>query len=156
MPDTTRTARTARAKQRSITDKPAVERRATASGEILLSPAGRRLLGGVSDKGDILATASIAGLGAMKRTSELIPHCHLVPLTESRVEVVATPRGARATARAATVWATGVEMEALVGVTTALLTVWDMVKRAEKDAEGQYPVTRLVGIRVVEKRKRAG
>lgn len=92
-------------------------------------------------------------MSAMKRTSELIPHCHIVPLTTSRVDLVLTTEGVRVHAEAEARWSTGVEMEALVGATVALLTVWDMVKYLEKDANGQYPSTALGPVRVVRKVK---
>jgi len=105
------------------------------------------------EKGDPLATGEIAGLLAMKRTSELIPHCHAVALTSSAVELALSPRGIRVRATAETVDRTGVEMEALVGATVALLTVWDMVKYLEKDARGLYPATSLGPVRVLTKAK---
>ncbi|EQD57278.1 molybdenum cofactor biosynthesis protein C [mine drainage metagenome] len=89
----------------------------------------------------------------MKRTSDLIPHCHAVPLTSSAVELRVSRRGVRVRAEAQTFDRTGVEMEALVGATVALLTVWDMVKYLEKDARGLYPRTALGPVRVAEKRK---
>ena len=95
----------------------------------------------------------LAGMSAMKRTAELIPHCHIVPLTSSRVDLELTPKGVRVRAVAEARWSTGVEMEALVGATVALLTVWDMVKYLEKDASGQYPGTAMGPVRVVRKIK---
>jgi cyclic pyranopterin phosphate synthase len=90
---------------------------------------------------------------AMKRTPELIPYCHSVGLTASRVEITVSERGVRVLADASTVGPTGVEMEALVGATIALLTVWDMVKYLEKDGRGLYPNTSLGPVRVTVKRK---
>ncbi len=97
--------------------------------------------------------AEIAGLAAMKRTSELLPHCHTIPLTGSSVLVRSSRSGVIAEAVAEAVWRTGVEMEALVGATVALLTVWDMVKYLEKNERGQYPHTVLGPIRVLTKVK---
>ena len=105
------------------------------------------------EKGDPARTAELAGLLAMKRTAELIPHCHAVPLTGSSVDVTVTAWGVRARAEAETVDRTGVEMEALLGATVALLTVWDMVKYLEKDGRGLYPATALGPVRVVAKQK---
>ena len=105
------------------------------------------------EKGDPLAAGELAGLLAMKRTSELIPHCHAVPLTSSSVELQLSRQGVRVRAESATVDRTGVEMEALVGATVALLTVWDMVKYLEKDARGLYPATSIGPVRVVAKAK---
>jgi cyclic pyranopterin monophosphate synthase len=145
------------ARQRDVAAKPRVHRRAVAEGEIALRAGTRRAIAkGSVEKGDPISAAELAGLLAMKRTSELIPHCHLVPLTASRVEVRASRRGVRVRAEAETVDRTGVEMEALVAATVALLTVWDMVKYLEKDARGLYPATSLGPVRVVTKEKRAG
>ena len=142
--------------QRRVHDKPIVFRRAVAEGELRLRPATvRAIRAGRVDKGDPRPVAEVAGLAALKRTSELIPHCHSVPLTGSRVEATLARKGVRVRAEAEALWRTGVEMEALLAVTVALLTVWDMVKYLEKDAEGQYPTTRLGPVRVVLKRKGA-
>ena len=91
----------------------------------------------------------------MKKTSELIPHCHIVPLTGSRVELSALGDRVIAEVEAETVGRTGVEMEALVGATVALLTVWDMVKYLEKDPDGRYPIARLGPVTVEAKEKRS-
>jgi cyclic pyranopterin phosphate synthase len=138
--------------QRPIGAKPSIPRRAVAEGWIRLLPRTmREIRQGRIEKGDPLAAGSLAGLAALKRTSELLPHCHLVPLTFSRVDLRLSQGGVRGICLAETLWSTGVEMEALVGVTVALLTVWDMVKYLEKDAGGQYPATRLEGVRVTQK-----
>jgi cyclic pyranopterin monophosphate synthase len=144
------------ARQRDVGAKPRVARRAVAVGELSLAPATRRAVrAGRVAKGDPVAAGELAGLLAMKRTSDLIPHCHLVALTSSRVEIRPSARGVRVRAEAATVDRTGVEMEALVGATIALLTVWDMVKYLEKDDRGLYPRTALGPVRVLAKRKGA-
>lgn len=143
------------AQQRRVHDKPLVHRRAVAVGEISLNgPTRRALRAGTIEKGDPIAAGELAGLLALKRTHELIPHCHPIPITGSSVELRPSRSGVRVRATVEAVWRTGVEMEALVGATVALLTVWDMVKYLEKDGGGGYPTTRLHGIRVVEKRKR--
>lgn len=135
--------------------KPLVFRRATATGELALSARGRGAIRRrATEKGDPIATAEVAGLAALKRTAELLPHCHPVPLTGAKVEVRASKAGVRAEVEVEAIYRTGVEMEALVGVSVALLTVWDMVKYLEKDGEGQYPSTRLGPIRVLHKEKR--
>jgi cyclic pyranopterin phosphate synthase len=142
------------ARQKDVGGKPAVARRAVAVGELRLSAPTRRAIRSRSvEKGDPLGTAELAGLLAMKRTPELIPHCHVVPLAASRVELAVSPRGVRVTAEASSVGPTGVEMEALVGATVALLTVWDMVKYLEKDGRGLYPRTSLGPVRVTVKQK---
>jgi len=131
-----------------------VPRRAVAVGELRTRPATRTAIRGHRvEKGDPLPTGELAGLLAMKRTAELIPHCHAVPLTASSVTLGLTRRGVRVRAVAETVDRTGVEMEALVGASVALLTVWDMVKYLEKDARGLYPATSLGPVRVVTKTK---
>jgi cyclic pyranopterin monophosphate synthase len=98
-------------------------------------------------KGDVMAAARIAGIMAAKRTAELIPLCHPVPLTDAGIEIEidhALP-GLRVTAWASTRGRTGVEMEALTAVTVALLTVYDMAKAMERGME-------ISGVRLVEKR----
>jgi cyclic pyranopterin phosphate synthase len=143
------------AQQRRVHAKPIVHRVARARGDLRLkAETVRAIRAGRVEKGDPIGTGELAGLLAMKRTSELIPHCHAVPLTGSRVEIAVTPRGVRADAEAETLGRTGVEMEALVGASVALLTVWDMVKYLEKDGRGAYPTTRLGPVRVVAKEKR--
>ncbi|MCI4372726.1 MAG: cyclic pyranopterin monophosphate synthase MoaC [Thermoplasmata archaeon] len=140
--------------QKDVGGKPAVARRAIATGVLSLSPGTRRALRNHSvEKGDPIAAGELAGLLAMKRTPDLIPHCHTIALTGSRVEIVPSGRGVRVTAEASTVGPTGVEMEALVGATVALLTVWDMVKYLEKDGRGLYPRTSLGPVRVTLKQK---
>ncbi len=144
------------ARQKDVGGKPRVHRRAIAEGALAVSPATRRAIRGRRvEKGDPIAAGELAGLLAMKRTPELIPHCHAVALTASRVDLTLTARGIRVRAQAEAVDRTGVEMEALVGASIALLTVWDMVKYLEKDDRGLYPRTSLGPIRVVAKRKEA-
>jgi cyclic pyranopterin phosphate synthase len=144
------------ARQRDVGAKPRVHRHAVVVGELAVSAATRRAVrAGRVEKGDPIAAGELAGLMAMKRTPELIPHCHSVPLTASRIELIVSARGVRVRAEAETVDRTGVEMEALVGATIALLTVWDMVKYLEKDDRGLYPQTSLGPIRVMTKRKDA-
>ena len=142
------------AQQRSLVGKGTSYRVAEVLGSVDLSPRGRRAIRqGKVEKGDPLTAAPLAGLAAMKRTAELIPYCHIVPLLHSQVDAVLTGRGVTVTARAEAEWSTGVEMEALVGATVALLTVWDMVKYLEKDGRGLYPNARIDGVRVVAKVK---
>jgi len=142
------------ARQRDVGGKPSVHRRAVAVGELRTRPSTRSAIRARRvEKGDPLSAGEIAGLLAMKRTSELIPHCHSVPLTASSVDLVVSRRGVRVRVEAETVDRTGVEMEALVGASVALLTVWDMVKYLEKDARGLYPATSLGPVRVVTKVK---
>jgi cyclic pyranopterin monophosphate synthase len=142
--------------QRSIHQKPVVFRHAAVVGELALSRATRDAIRtGRVAKGAPFPTGELAGLLAMKRTPELIPHCHIVPLSGSRIQLSVTRTGVKVRAEAEAVGRTGVEMEALVGATIALLTVWDMVKYLEKDGRGLYPNTRLGPVRVVRKTKRS-
>jgi cyclic pyranopterin monophosphate synthase len=144
------------ARQVDVGAKPERPRRAVAVGELTLGPKTRRAVRRRAvEKGDPIAAGELAGLLAMKRTSELIPHCHAVRLTSSRVDVLPSSRGVRVRAEASAVDRTGVEMEALVGATVALLTVWDMVKYLEKNPRGLYPRTRLGPVRVAAKEKGA-
>jgi len=140
-----------------VSGKAEVYREATAKGKIRLKPETINLIREEKiAKGDPLYTAKIAGILAAKKTSELIPLCHPLPLTSvdvdaevldgSTVEVMAVVK---------TRAQTGVEMEALTAVSVALLTVWDMTKQYEKDATGQYPNTTIGDIHVVKKLKQA-
>ena len=142
------------ARQVDVGGKPVVARRAVAVGQLSLGRSTREAVRRRRvEKGDPIAAGELAGLLAMKRTSDLIPHCHAVRLTSSRVDVALGPRGVGARAEASALDRTGVEMEALVGATIALLTVWDMVKYLEKDRRGLYPRTRLGPVRVLSKSK---
>jgi len=141
-------------RQRSVGEKPPVTRRAVAVGELRLAAATvRAVRAGTVEKGDPIAAGELAGLLAMKRTPELIPHCHPVRITGSGVEVRTAGRSVKVRAYAEAVDRTGVEMEALVGASVALLTVWDMVKYLEKDGRGLYPTTSLGPVRVESKTK---
>ena len=137
-----------------IKAKPDVPRRAVATGTIHLRPStmaairARRVA-----KGDPIAAAEVAGLQAIKSTWQTLPHCHPIPLTSAGVEFEMARDRLVCTATVEATYKTGVEMEALYGVSVALLTVWDMVKSLEKDARGQYPSARIEGIRVVAKEK---
>lgn len=109
-------------------------------------------------KGNVLAVANTAAIMAVKKTPDLIPMCHPIPLTSIEVsfdfeELAENGGGIKATCTVKSVGKTGVEMEALTGVSTALLTVWDMVKSLEKDETGNYPETAISDIRVVKKEK---
>lgn len=119
-----------------VTDKHPTDRTAVAEGRISLSPA---VLRAVRDrafaKGDVLAVAQLAGIMGAKRTSDIIPLCHPLPLTNSKVELTLTENGVRATCTVRTTWQTGVEMEALTGVSVALLTIYDMCKSMDKGME---------------------
>jgi cyclic pyranopterin monophosphate synthase len=140
-----------------VSSKAETFREATATGMIKLKPQTIDLIqSGKIAKGDPLYTAKIAGVLAAKRTSDLIPLCHPLPLTNVEVDVkVSEKSSVSATATVKTKAQTGVEMEALTAVSMALLTVWDMTKQYEKDAAGQYPSTTIDNIHVVKKFKQA-
>ena len=139
-----------------VSDKPEVFREATATGTIRLKTKTIRLITeGKIAKGDPIHTAKIAAILAAKKTSEIIPLCHPLPLTNVEVEVKTEDKTAvRVTAKVKTKATTGVEMEALTATATGLLTIWDMVKQYEKDTEGQYPSTAIEEIQVVKKVKK--
>jgi cyclic pyranopterin monophosphate synthase len=127
--------------------KPDTERVAIAKGEVHMRPETLELIRqGAMQKGDVLAVAQIAGVMAAKRTSELIPLCHPLPLTQVDVyiELEQSLPGLVITATARTIGKTGVEMEALTAVSLAALTVYDMAKAVEK-------TMRIQNIRLVEK-----
>ncbi|PKL59895.1 MAG: cyclic pyranopterin monophosphate synthase MoaC, partial [Methanomicrobiales archaeon HGW-Methanomicrobiales-4] len=111
---------------------------------------------GTTIKGNVLATARVAATLAIKDTARIIPMCHSIPIHGIEIEFEQTERSIGTRVRVISSGKTGVEMEALVGVSTALLTIWDMVKSAEKDDDGQYPVTSIQNIRVEEKHKGHG
>jgi cyclic pyranopterin phosphate synthase len=141
-----------------VSKKPEIFRQAVAKGVIKLKKATvKRVKEGKIEKGDVFTVAKIAGISAAKKTSELLPLCHPLPLTNVDVEVAID--GDSKVSVDATVKAkaqTGVEMEALVAVAAALLAVWDMTKQYEKDGGGQYPDTVIEEIRVLRKEKREG
>ena len=124
---------TGRARMVDVSDKAVTTREAVAAGFVRMSPATLALaVSGEGKKGDVRAVAEIAGVMAAKRTSDLIPMCH--PLAISKVEVRVEPAddGLAVTARVKTTGQTGVEMEALTAVSVACLTLYDMLKAAEK------------------------
>lgn len=142
------------AKMVDIGAKPDVHRRAVAQGGILLkSSTIEAIRRGRVEKGEPLPTAEVAALHAMKTAWQVLPHCHPIPITASSVTFDVREDRIGVTTTVEATYKTGVEMEALYGVTVALLTVWDMVKSLEKDSEGQYPSTRIEDVRVVEKKK---
>ena len=144
-------------RQADISDKPVVFREATATGRIMLKPKTlERIRDGELEKGDPLAISKTMAILAVKKTPEMLALCH--PLRIEHVEVVETvlEDSIVVTVTVSAHEKTGVEMEALTGVSVALLNIWDVVKAYEKDAGGQYPSTRIEGVRVVEKVKRSG
>ena len=143
-----------RAQMVDISGKGDVIREATAAGKIFLRPETLKAIrGGNVVKGNVLATARVAATLAVKNTAGIIPMCHPIPISSIVVDFSDGDGFIEATVIVKLTGKTGVEMEALTGVSVALLTIWDMVKSAEKDKDGQYPVTRITEIRVVEKKK---
>ena len=138
-----------------VTEKPVIGRSAEAAGRIFLSESTiKEIKAGKIRKGNPLPIAEVAGMNAAKQTHLLVPHCHQIPLDMVRVEFVVNDDSIDARCSVKARARTGVEMEALVGVSMSLNTVWDMVKYLEKDDEGQYPHTRITDIRVLLKSKR--
>ncbi len=138
-----------RARMVDVGAKPEVRRRAVAAGRIDLAPGTiERIRANEMKKGDVLTVAQVAGIQAAKRCAEWIPLCHPLPLTNVDVRLELDARGVVATSVAACTGRTGVEMEALTGVSAALLTVYDMCKAVDKAMV-------LGDIRLVEKTKEA-
>lgn len=137
-----------------VSKKDIVHREAEAEGRIYLKmDTIKAIKEGRVKKGDPLAAAEISCILAVKKTPELIPLCHPIPLTSIDVNFDLEESSLRVWCRVTADYKTGVEMEALAGVTVGLLTVWDMVKYLEKDERGQYPSTSISEVRVIEKRK---
>jgi cyclic pyranopterin phosphate synthase len=137
-----------------VGQKPVIRRQAEAAGRILLSPGTvEKVKNGQIKKGDPVLVAEVAGMSAAKQTHLLIPHCHQIPLDVVDVTFEVSKDSIEARCFVSAQARTGVEMEALVGVSMALNTLWDMVKYLEKDEQGQYPSTRISDIRVVRKEK---
>jgi cyclic pyranopterin phosphate synthase len=138
-----------RAQMVDVSAKPLSRRRAVARGKIRLQ---RETLNRIAKdqiaKGNVFATARIAGIQAAKQTAQLIPLCHALPLGEVSIDIIASKDGAEVKCTAQTIAQTGVEMEALVGVAVALLTIYDMCKAVDK-------AMAITEVRLVEKTKQA-
>lgn len=137
-----------------VSGKEVVARSSTAEGFIQLLPGSieairsRRVR-----KGDVLEVARVASLWGVKQTPTIIPHCHPIPVTLAEMDAEVLDDGVKVTCHVKADYRTGVEMEALTGVTCALLTIWDMVKYLEKDDTGQYPSTMIRDVRIIKKSK---
>jgi cyclic pyranopterin phosphate synthase len=137
-----------------ISSKNPVAREAIATGTIRLKPSTLDMIrDGRIEKGDVIAVAKVAAVQAVKRTPEIIPLCHPIPVEHVGTDFKLEEGCVRVTVRVKALAKTGVEMEALAGVSAALLTIWDMTKKYEKDERGQYPATLMAEIRVLEKKK---
>jgi cyclic pyranopterin monophosphate synthase len=138
-----------RAQMVDVSAKPLSARTAVAEGRITLAKETVALIRkNEIAKGDVIATARLAGIQAAKRTAHLIPLCHTIPLSDVKIEIELSKSGATVRCTARTVAQTGVEMEALTGVSVALLTIYDMCKAVDKEM--------VIGeVRLVEKTKHA-
>src|SRR5213594_3624046 len=130
----THISRDGRAQMVDVSAKPTTKRRAIAIGTMRLQ---RKTLDLISKdqiaKGNVFATARLAGIQAAKQTAHLIPLCHTIPLSDVRIDIITVRHAAEVTCTAQTVAQTGVEMEALTGVAIALLTIYDMCKAVDKE-----------------------
>jgi cyclic pyranopterin monophosphate synthase len=136
-----------RAQMVDVSAKPVSVRRAIAAGKIRLQSETIDLINeNQIAKGDVLATARIAGIQAAKQTAQLIPLCHTLPLGEVTIDLVTSRNGVEVKCTARTVAQTGVEMEALTGVAVALLTIYDMCKAVDRQMQ-------ISDIRLLQKSK---
>mgnify|MGYP002761295273 FL=1 len=153
--DLTHTDESGNVQMVDVGDKPDTARRAVARGEIRLQSA---TIAAIRDdeigKGDVLATARVGAVQAVKHTWETIPMCHQIPITNVETAFDVGDDRVTLTVAVETTGKTGCEMEALAGVTTGLNVVWDMVKAAEKDDDGEYPDTAIRDVHVAAKTKR--
>jgi cyclic pyranopterin phosphate synthase len=138
-----------RAQMVDVSAKPLSARTAVAKGKIRLQ---RETLDLIANdqiaKGNVVATARIAGIQAAKQTAHLIPLCHTLPLGEIKIDIDTSNNGAEVTCTARTIAQTGVEMEALTGVAVALLTIYDMCKAVDKEMQ-------ISNVRLIDKTKRS-
>ena len=136
-----------RAQMVDVSAKSLSARTAVATGKIQLQ---RNTLDLIANdqiaKGNVVATARVAGIQAAKQTAHLIPLCHTLPLGEIKIDIVTSNNGAEVTCTARTIAQTGVEMEALTGVAVALLTIYDMCKAVDKEMQ-------ISNVRLIDKTK---
>ena len=137
-----------RAQMVDVSEKPSSARTAIATGKIKLT---RETLDLIAKdqiaKGNVFATARVAGIQAAKQTPHLIPLCHTIPISDVKIDIVTARDGAEVTCTARTIAQTGVEMEALTGVCVALLTIYDMCKAIDKRME-------ISNVRLIKKAKK--
>ena len=137
-----------------IGSKPVVERKATATGVLHLQEATKQaIVKKMVKKGDVLEASTIAAIQAVKETPRIIPHCHPIPLEGCKVDWAWEDNSLRCTVHVSAHYKTGIEMEAITGVSAGLLCVLDMIKSYEKDDGGQYPNAKITDLHIVEKRK---
>lgn len=141
-----------RAQMVDVGDKTVSHRRAVATGDITLAPETiETVRADTVEKGDVIATARIGAIQAVKHTWETVPMCHHIPITNIETELRLEEEHISLTVAVETCGQTGCEMEALQGVTTGLNVIWDMVKAVEKGPDGGYPGTAIENVRVLEK-----
>lgn len=139
-----------------ISEKEVVEREAEAKGKIKLEKNTLQAIDqGKIKKGDPFEASKISAINAVKNTPDLLPYCHPIPVEGVDISFDVGEEDIEMRCRVKAPYKTGVEMEALTGVSVGLLTIWDMVKYLEKDEKGQYPSTRITDIEVVEKIKKS-
>ncbi|HUH99763.1 MAG TPA: cyclic pyranopterin monophosphate synthase MoaC [Nitrososphaerales archaeon] len=144
-------------RQADISAKPVAFRQATATGRLVLRPKTIELIKDSDiEKGDPLAVSKTMAILAVKRTPDLLALCHPLKIEHVEVEETVLEDSIAVSVTVSAHEKTGVEMEALTAVTVALLNIWDVVKAYEKDKDGQYPATKIEGVKVVEKVKRSG
>ncbi len=137
-----------------ISEKNVVERKATATGLLYLSEDSKvAIIEKKIKKGDVIEASTIAAIQAVKDTPRIIPHCHPIPLEGCNVSWAWEGNNLRCSVSVNANYKTGIEMEALTGVSAGLLCAFDMVKSIEKDNDGQYPDTAIGDIRVLKKFK---
>jgi len=137
-----------------ISKKENVIRKATAEGRIKLRDITiQAIIDDKIAKGNVFGVATTAAILAVKKTPELIPMCHFIPITSIKIDFQILGKEIKAQCEVKSVGKTGVEMEAITGVSVALLTIWDMVKSMEKDETGNYPQTVIKDIVVTRKEK---
>ena len=137
-----------------IGSKPVVERKATATGLLHLQEATKQAITDKTvKKGDVLEASTIAAIQAVKETPRIIPHCHPIPLEGCKVDWAWEGNSLRCTVHVSAHYKTGIEMEAITGVSVGLLCVLDMIKSFEKDNDGQYPSAKITDLMITEKRK---
>ncbi len=138
-----------------ISEKDTIPRIARASGKIKLKKETiDRIKTNKIEKGDVLTIAKVSAINAVKKVPDLIPYCHPIPINNVNIDFDFEENTfIKVTCVVKSISKTGVEMEALTGVSTALLNIWDVVKMYEKDEKGQYPSTLISEIKVEKKIK---
>ncbi|MFW9989090.1 MAG: cyclic pyranopterin monophosphate synthase MoaC [Candidatus Odinarchaeota archaeon] len=138
-----------------ISNKEEITRTASASGKIFLKEETiNKIKNKTIQKGDVFTIAKVSAINAIKKVPEIIPLCHPIPINKVSLEFeIKNKNTIRVLCIVKSFARTGVEMEALMGVSSALLNIWDVVKMYEKDENGQYPSTIITDIKVEEKVK---